>query len=256
MRPFLETVFGRKKPTSAAVQSELAKVEAELAAVPARVAAAEAALKHIADMTDDEHAEAEARLAAERRAPSRLAARTEQLRAALADAERTEAAAARRAEAEAARKAMADMRRLLDRFDEQARALADTAAEIAAIDAAVESVNRVIVAARRAGLDAPELVKTSCELFRTEPDKVEPDRVVVDETWKTRDENGRLVSLMVLDEDSNGKMRPRVADAELHRKERTIPGRTRPGRRYANPLMSLCLPATRLGGKAAWPKVM
>ena len=71
---FLQSLFGKKKPTSTVASGELAKVEAALAAVPARIVAAEAALKRVADLTDDEHAAAEAELAAAKRSVARLEA--------------------------------------------------------------------------------------------------------------------------------------------------------------------------------------
>lgn len=244
MRTFLEAALGRKNPTSNDARAALAKAEGELAAAPARIAEAEAALEHVAGLTDEEHAEADERLAAARRSKLRLESQVRILRGAVGAAERAEAAAALKADAAAARKAMAGMERLLDRFDEQANALKGTAEEVDKIDAAVAVVNSRIRAALRAGLDAPEPLKTSHELFRSEPDHVEPDRVVVEDVRPAgvyADHGGELVAV-------GGQGGP------TRKVERTIPGRVRRGRSLLPPTYELHLPSTRLGRAPAWPR--
>ena len=253
MPRYLESLFGRKKPTVIEARAELARVETELAGSPARIAAAEAALKRVADMTAEEHADADERLAAVRREPVRLQARSEDLRAAVAEAEKTEAANALRATAEAARKAMAGMERLLDAFDAQAATLADTAAEISRIDGVVALANRRIELARKAGLDVPEAIKTSHELFRSGSDHVEADREVVDEVWMVPNHRGIWQPVQVFGE-RDGKQVPVELGAELRRSKRTIPGKRRPGISLAPPTYDLRLPATRLGKRPAWPR--
>ncbi len=250
MPTFIESIFSRKQPTVAAVENELSKIEAELLIIPARIKAAEAKLKRVADLSDDEHAAAEAEIAAARRSGVRLEARADALRAARAEAEAREAAMARHARARVAEAKMAGMGKLLDRFDAASAALASIAEEIAAIDDDVAAVNYQNAAARRAGLDAPDPLPTSSALFRTEPDMVTPDREVFDEEWFV---GGRATNQMVTVE-REGKQVPMVAGAELRKVRRTIPGDRRPGRRMESPLYYLCLPATRLGGKAHWPR--
>ena len=253
MPTFLDTLFGGKKPTAAAARSELAKVEAELAGTPARIATADAALKRVADMSDEEHAAVEVELAAAKRSLVRLEARVIDLRNVRDEAERVEAAVALRARADATRKRATGMGKALDRYDAAAKALADVADEIGSIDGEVSAINREIEAARRAGLEAPESVQTSAELFRTEPDHVTPDRTVTEEVWEVPNDRGRWTPAAIYVE-RNGEMVPQDASARKRTVSHVVPGKTRPGRRIKSPIAGLFVPASRITGETHWPR--
>lgn len=255
---FLDTVFGRKKPTASTAAAALADLEAELATVPALIARAQDALRRVADLSDEQHAAAEGELAAARRAETRLTAQIEQLRAAHEQAEKAEAAAALRARAAAARKRVdAEMPKLIQAYEAKAGELAEIAAVIRAIDNEADAVNRVIDAAERGDAHAPRLdrVTTSYQRYRTEPDVVEPDRTVVEEKWEECDpRTGLWTGVGVYGTDKDGKLKPTNAGARLRKVERVVPGERRKGRSLPSPVYGLNLPAARLDGPSFWPR--
>lgn len=265
---FLDKILGPKKPTVAAIDAALAEVQGELAAAPGRIAAAEVALQRVADMTETEHAAADAELAAARRFLVRLEAQIADLRQARSAAKKTEAEDALRAERAAVQKRADGMKGLLDRYDAAAKATADAADAIGAVDGEVGAMNRKIEAARRDGLDVPAPIATSRELFRSEPDHVVPDRVETETKWMVPD---GIVMVSPGDERTapsyetrwapadtlvsrGGEMVPCQAGAKKRTVERTIPGRRRPGRSIDSPLAGLSLPPSRLSGPTHWPR--
>ena len=78
---FLESVFGRKRPTTTKAAPELKRYEAELLNAPLRIERAEATLRNVADLSDAEHEAAIVELAAAERSKTRLEAQVAQLRA-------------------------------------------------------------------------------------------------------------------------------------------------------------------------------
>lgn len=252
--PFLDSIFGRKKPTPSSAAAALAKVEAELRAAPERIKRAEDALRNVADLNDAEHEAAEIELAAAQRAEIRLGAQTEQLRQALAKAHKDEASAALAARAAAAEKRVDNVPALARRYEVAAAEVADIVAEWAEIDAEVAAINYAIKQVAKADPDGvhPPPVQTSTHRFLTEPDTVIPDETLVEERWVHHDDGAlRGVSVFV---ESEGRMMPTVAGAFKRQVERVVPGRTKKGRSAAAPASSLYLPAARLGGSPFWPR--
>ncbi len=164
---FIDKILGKSKPT-------VARIGADLAGAPTRIVAAEAALQHVASMTDAEHAAAEVELAATRRSIGRLQAQVAELQDARAVAAKAEAEDTFKVERAVMQKHADGMKGLFDRYDVAARATADAADAIGEVAA----YNRKAEAARRSGLDVGKLIATSRELFRSEPGRVEPDRKV------------------------------------------------------------------------------
>ncbi|GJE51810.1 hypothetical protein GOFOIKOB_4874 [Methylobacterium tardum] len=253
---FLTRIFGAEKPTSVRVAAALADAEAELRDVPARIARARATLELVADMTDEQHAEADDELAAAMRSEARLTAQIKQLVAVREQAEKSEAAAALSARANAAqRRVDEEGPKLLADYEKHAARLAKVAAALREIAVEVDGTNYTIGAASRddPALKRPSRVVGIGERFLTEPDAVEPDRVVEEEQWGYLDENGRWRLIGVFGERNGGRFTS-IAGAQKRTKRTIIPGQTRPGRKGFSPHEGLRLPTARLGADAFWPR--
>ena len=177
---FLTDLFDGKTPTVAMVASAIADLEAQLPAASTRIASARAALGNVADMSDDEHAAADAELATALRADVRLRAQIRHLEAVREHAAKEEATAQARADAEALRaRAAAAQKRvdtehmpLIAKYEAKAEEIAEIAAALQAIETEVVAANEAIERARKgdpAG-SHPELVIDSTARFRTEDD--------------------------------------------------------------------------------------
>ncbi len=237
---FLETVFGRKKPTVAAADAKLAAIEADLAAAPARIAAAEAVLLRVGDLSDEEHAAAETELAAARRSAKRLEAQAIDLRAARAEAAMNETAAALRARAAAVQNRAATMPGLMDRYDAAIGKIEELVDQMRQLDADVAAVNVAIDEANRDGLEAPERVLMTAAFFYIKPASISFDRVVTEEFWEVPDDRGRWKRASQLVE-RDGELVPIEGGGRKNTTSRTIPGKYRPGTREIGPLSGLCL---------------
>lgn len=257
MPSFLRTIFGSKKPTVATAASAITDLEAQVQALPGRVAAAEAKLKNLADLTDEEHAAAEADIATAGREEARLAAQIEQLRAAHAAAAKAEAAAALRDRAATAQKRVdRDHLPLIERYEAKAREIVEIAEELRAIEVEVEQTNRAIAQARRAdpqGLH-PDPVVNSTSRFRLVPDAVEPDKTIIEEKWFEYNVDGDCWDGVGVYTVRDGKKVPNNASAQLRKVERVIKGETRKGRQTPCPIQGLRLPGARLDAAAFWPR--
>ncbi|CAO4164941.1 hypothetical protein [Methylorubrum populi] len=177
---FLNDLFDGKTPTVAMVAAAIADLEAQLPAASTRIVNAREALGNVAYMSDDEHAAADAELAAALRAEVRLRAQIGHLETLREHATKEEATAQARAIAEALRaRAAAAQKRvdtehmpLIERYEAKAEEIAEIAAALQAIETEVVEANEAIERARKndpAG-SHPELVIDSTARFRTEDD--------------------------------------------------------------------------------------
>ncbi|APX85596.1 hypothetical protein BV511_13245 [Methylorubrum extorquens] len=257
MPSFLSTVFGRKKPTVATAASAITDLEAQLQGLPGRIAEAQAKLENLADLTDEEHAAAEADIATAGREEARLKAQIEQLRTAHASATKTKAAAVRRDRAEAAQKRVdRDHLPLIERYEAKAREIVEIAEELRAIEVEVEQANRAIAQARRADPEGahPDPVVNSTSRFRLVPDVVEPDKTIVEEKWFEYNVGKNFWDAVGVYTVRDGKKIPNNASAQLRKVERVIKGETRKGRQTPCPTQGLRLPGARLDAPSFWPK--
>lgn len=257
MPSFLRTIFGSKKPTVATAASAITDLEAQLQAIPGRVAAAQSKLTNLADLSDEEHAAAEAEIATAGREEARLAAQIEQLRAAHAVAAKAEAAAALRDRAATAQKRVdRDHLPLIERYEARAREIVEIAEEIRAIDREVERTNRAIVHARKEEPEGshPDLIVSSTARFRMVPDVVDPDREVIDEVWYDYDHGSGYSPASVFRVGEDGKRIPVNGTRQLRKVKRVIKGETHKGRATPCPTYGLRLPGARLDAPAFWPK--
>lgn len=194
---FLNDLFDSKMPTVAMVAAAIADLEAQLPSASTRIASARAALGNVADMSDDEHAAADAELATALRAEVRLRAQIAHLETVREHAAKEEATAQARADAEALRaRAAAAQKRvdtehmpLIARYEARAEEVAEIAAALQAIETEVVEANEAIERARKGDPSGshPELIVDSTARFRTEPDT--PDPVM---KWSVR--RGRVVA--------------------------------------------------------------
>ncbi|CAO4164936.1 hypothetical protein [Methylorubrum populi] len=257
MPSFLRAIFGSKKPTVATAASAIADLEAQLQALPGRIAEAQAKLTNLADLSDEEHAAAEAEIATAGREGARLTAQIEQLRAAHAAAAKAEAAAALRDRAAAAQKRVdRDHLPLIERYEAKAREIVEIAEELRAIEVEVERANRAIAQARRVEPEGthPDPVVNSTSRFRLVPDVIEPDKTIVEEKWLEYNVDGNSWDAVGVYTVRGGKKVPNNASAQLRKVERVIKGETRKGRQTPCPIQGLRLPGARLDAPSFWPK--
>lgn len=257
MPSFLRTIFGSKKPTVATAVSAITNLEAQLQALPGRIAAAQSKLNNLADLTEEEHAAAEADIAAAGREEARLTAQIEQLRTAHVAAAKTEAAAALRDRAAAAQKRVdRDHLPLIARYEAKAREIVEIAEELRAIEVEVDQANRAIDQARRAEPEGshPDPVVNSTSRFRLVPDVVEPDKTIIEEKWFEYNVDGNFWDAVGVYTVRDGKKIPNSASAQLRKVERVIQGETRKGRQTPCPIHGLRLPGARLDAPDFWPK--
>lgn len=177
---FLNDLFDGKTPTVAMVAAAIADLEVQLPVASTRIASARAALGNVADMSDDEHAAADAELATALRADVRLRAQIGHLGTLREHAAKEEAAARARADADALRaRAAAAQKRvdtehmpLIERYEAKAGEIAEIAAALQAIEMEVVEANEAIERARKGDPSGshPELVVDSTARFRTGPD--------------------------------------------------------------------------------------
>ncbi|CAO4184266.1 hypothetical protein [Methylorubrum populi] len=177
---FLNELFDGKTPTVAMVAAAIADLDAQLPAASTRIASARAVLGNVANMNDEEHAAADAELAAALRAEVRLRAQIAHLETVREHAAREEATAQARAEAAALRaRATAAQKRvdtehmpLIERYEAKAEEIAEIAAALQAIETEVAETNEAIAQARKGDPSGahPEPVIDSTARFRTEDD--------------------------------------------------------------------------------------
>jgi hypothetical protein len=250
----LDTVFGRRTRSSAPLQSAEIAAEIEnrhsaLASAKARVEAAAAKRRAARDALDPAGivaAESDAALA---RAEVETA---ENASAALAEAHSEalarEATAALTARREATdRKAQTEGAKLLVAYDGLAAQLSAVLAAKEALDREVSETNRALKEAGR----RDEAVSTVDERFRFEAGKQDPDRVeFVDELQEKV--GGEWTRVTQLRRDRQGDMAS-IYPTRMEKREIRRPGRKRPDKHLPS-LGEIRLPPGRIGGKHHWPR--
>lgn len=240
---------GAKSPLpSTAIHAEMATHRAALDAADARALAAAERRRIALDMLDKDAlavADAEA-------ADARLAA--EVARHALSELQPAHAAAVEQEAADAltVRRDAIDQRlqregaACLDRYDELARQLATTLAELRALDRDAAKVNSALVAAGR----RDERITLLDTRFRFTPAHQEPDRVETVEAVEEMfgGEWGPVTALRRQPDGSMGSIYPtRPVTREVRRRGRFRPPIILPS------LSDISLPPGRIGGAPHWP---
>lgn len=246
---FLSALFGNKKPTSGDLDREVVNTNSALSAARSRLAGFERTLANIANLTAEEHAEAERGHGEARREVARLEARLAELTPAIEAAKEREAYESLRVRRDRiARRVKVDAAKILDRYEAAANAAAEAAREYREIWNEVNAVNQAVRRTDIAGVDNPDSV------HRKEPDRVTPERVLEEEEFVVADQvNGgkRVVGVTMeiggvrLPSDGKGGIR---IDAERRVRTTTIPEVRRSGRSLPSLIHTLRLPAARPGG--------
>lgn len=257
----LNTFFGGKSVgiTSTMVRDEIDRSEKEITAHRSQL---EGALAGIAVMNDSQHAQAEADVAAIKRAITRLEARANHLVAELPAVVAAEEAATKAATDEALRQRATsaqkantvEAKKLLMEYDRLAGQMGDVLAKLGAIADERNSVNEALranpVAERVAGYD---------DLHRKHADREVSEKRETRPVWCYADGSEEPA---VLDREGNVKPKDpkwihheqKFVIAELAHRD-VVVGRTsfRPGH-HESPLAAIHLPPGFAGGDAHWPR--
>jgi hypothetical protein len=257
----MQKFFGSKSVaiTSTMILNEINRSEGEIGALHAK---AGEAMAEVATMTDAQHVEAEAGIAATKRAIGRLDRRVAHLSDELPKVIATEEAAAKtaadealRQRAEAARKANTkEAEKLLAEYNKLASAIGDINGRLAEIVAETNSVNAELLRNPVA-----EHVVLYVVVHRKHPDQEAAEHREMREVWEhhdgtqtevKRDETGTLIRPSRTFDRVFGY----YPEPKLERREVVIRRTShRPGH-YESSLSSLHLPPGFAGGASHWPR--
>lgn len=269
---FINKVFGKKTPNSAAIAAEIEKARKEH---DDAIAKRDAAMAGLSVMDDSTHQTAEVEREAYRRAADRAAARIVELEKAHGEAvaveeaaQKTEADKALKDRAEACQRAnTVEAKKLLASYAEHAEAIADIIARLKAIDAERDEVNTAL---RSNPVADP--VTSYTDIHRKHPDQQASEQRALAPHWVYRDappQPGELHSGNVekavratLDEHGEptspggaerGRFGQIITPHLEHREIVVSRTRFRPGR-TEDSLDAVRLPPAFAGGKWAWPR--